>query len=267
MDNHQLKPINSVEFRKKIKTSNNVEKIDFEEVFKTQIDNAADFAIGPFYWFIPDNSGPKTVAASASFSSLTPFTVSELIEKSVTPQFFAENIQENDRQYVLSAIEIAMKTSSEYFASKKPLPKYSIYCRMLNAHWKFVWRLMQFPAIYFNEAGQAQGVFVMVTDLSHLPSIKKPMMMTMVDSDNKESQYFAVSVETQYLNPIDLPKITSRESQLLKLIIKGYNNPLISKELNISINTVQNHKRNLREKTKTKTSAELIAFVMEHNLV
>ena len=266
MENQDLKPISSVEFQKKIKTSKSETKIDFEEYFKPQIESANDFAIGPFYWFIPDNSGPKTVAASASFSLLTPHSVEELIEKSVTPQFFAENIHEEDRQYVLSAIEIAMKTSEGFKSLGKPLPKFNIYCRMLNAKWKFVWRLIQFPAIYFNYVGQPEGVFVLVTDLSHLPYISKPMM-TIIDNANKENQYFAVSMETQYLNPISLPRITSREQQIIKLIVKGYNNPLISKELSISINTVQNHKRNLREKTKTKTSAELIAFVMEHNLV
>ncbi len=266
LEKQRLKPLNSVEFRTKIKTSESDEKVDFEEYFRPQIMSAGDFAIGPFYWFIPDNSGPKTVAASASFSSLTPFSVAELIEKSVTPQFFSENISEEDRQYVLSAIEIAMKTSTEYFARNEEVPKFNIYCRMLNAKWKFVWRLMQFPAIYFNEVGQAEGVFVMVTDLSHLPYVHKPMM-TMIDNTNKENQYFAVSVETQLLNPILLPNITTREQQLIKLILRGYNNPLISKELGISVNTVQNHKRNLREKTNTRTSAELIAYVLEHNLV
>lgn len=266
MEKQSLKPINSVEFRKKIKTLGSEEKINFTEYFKAEIESAANFAIGPFYWFIPDNSGPKTVAASDSFASLTPFSVAELIEKSVTPQFFAENIQEQDRQYVLSAIELAMKKSSEYFMRNEDIPKFNIYCRMLNAKMKFVWRLMQFPSIYFNDIGQAEGVFVMVTDLSHLPYVNKPMM-TMIDNMNKENQYFAVAVETQFLNPIHLPKITSREQQIAKLIIKGYNNPKISKELGIAVNTIQNHKRNLREKTSTKTSAELIAFMIEHNLV
>jgi DNA-binding CsgD family transcriptional regulator len=266
MEKQELKPLNPQDFRKKIKTTKSQEKVDFEVFFQQQIINSSNFAVGPFYWFIPDNSGPNTVAASASFELLTPHSVTELLDKSTDPIFFSNNILEEDREYVLAAIEIAMKTSEEYHAAQKAIPKFNIYCRMPNKYWKFVWRLIQFPAIYFNEIGQAEGVFVMVTDLSHLPYINKPMM-TIIDNDNKVNQYFSVSVETKLLNPINLPKITKREQELIKLIIKGYNNPLIAKQLEISIHTVQNHKRNLREKTNTKTSAELIAFVIAHNLL
>lgn len=266
MKSHKIKPINSVDFRSKIKTKTNSADKDLLQFFKTQIELCGSFAIGPYYWFIPDNSGPRTIAASESFEYLTPFTVQELIERSETPHFFAENILEEDRMYVLSAIEMAMKISENYKSEKKSLPRINIYCRMLNKAEIFVWRLIQFPTIYFNEAGQAEGVFVLVTDLSHLPQIHKPLM-TIIGSDNEENQYFAVSVETKLLNPIDLPKLTTREKELIKLILKGLNNPMIAKQMGISVNTVQNHKRNLREKTNTHTSAELVAFVMENQMI
>ncbi len=265
MDQKAIKPINSAEFRVKIKTAKTAEKIDFLEYFKNQIEHAKDFAIGPYYWFIPDNSGPRTVAASDSFQQLTPYTVQELLEKSESPQFFAENIQSDDRQYVLSAIEMAMKISEEYHQKGLAIPKFNIYCRMLNAQHQFVWRLIQFPAIFFNEIGQAEGVFVLVTDLSQLSEIKKPMM-TMIDNSNHEKQFFTVLIDTHAIQPLLLPKITEREKQVIKLISKGYNNPLIAKELHISINTVQNHKRNLREKTNTKTAAELVNYFFVNSL-
>jgi DNA-binding CsgD family transcriptional regulator len=262
----EIQPISPVEFRAKIKTSKTLAKIDYELYFQAYIEKAADYAIGPYYWFIPDNSGPKTVAASSSFNQLTPYSVQQLIEKSVSPQFFAENIYIADREYVLSAIEMAMRISENRFLGKSKVPKFNIYCRMINAQNLFVWRLIQFPAIYFNEAGQAEAVFVLVTDLSHLAQITSPMM-TMIDESNQENQYFSVSVATKILNPLQLPKITVREQQILRLMAKGMNNPLIAKELNIAVNTVQNHKRNLREKTSTKTAAELISYVLTKHLL
>ena len=65
---------------------------------------------------------------------------------------------------------------------------------------------------------------------------------------------------------VALPNITKREQDILQLMAKGYNTPQISKELNIAYNTVENHKRNLRAKTNTKTSAELMNFVCNNNL-
>jgi DNA-binding CsgD family transcriptional regulator len=66
---------------------------------------------------------------------------------------------------------------------------------------------------------------------------------------------------------INLPKITKREHEILQLIAKGFTSPKIANLLKIANDTVENHKRNLREKTGTKTSAELIGFIYEHNLL
>ena len=66
---------------------------------------------------------------------------------------------------------------------------------------------------------------------------------------------------------LDLPSISRREHEVLLLMTKGLNSPEIAKQLFISYHTVENHKRNLRQKTKTKTSAELIHYVWSNNLI
>lgn len=48
--------------------------------------------------------------------------------------------------------------------------------------------------------------------------------------------------------------------------ISQLNTPQIAEKLNVSYYTVENHKRNLRIKTKTKTSGELIKFAIDNNL-
>lgn len=57
---------------------------------------------------------------------------------------------------------------------------------------------------------------------------------------------------------LDLPSITKREHQFLLLMTEGLNSTEITKKLFISYHTVENHKRNLRQKTKT--SAKLIYY-------
>ena len=47
----------------------------------------------------------------------------------------------------------------------------------------------------------------------------------------------------------------------------GLNSPQISEKLFLSYHTVEKHKRNLRQKTSTKTSAELINYVWSNNLI
>lgn len=64
---------------------------------------------------------------------------------------------------------------------------------------------------------------------------------------------------------VDLP-LTSRETEVLKLILKEYSNQEIADELFISPRTVDAHKRNLLEKTGSKNTAGLVLYAVEKNL-
>ena len=64
---------------------------------------------------------------------------------------------------------------------------------------------------------------------------------------------------------VDLP-LTTREEEVLHLIIKEYTNQEIADELFISPRTVDAHKRNLLEKTGSKNIAGLVLYAIEKNL-
>ena len=51
---------------------------------------------------------------------------------------------------------------------------------------------------------------------------------------------------------------TKREKEVLHLIGEGYSTKQIADKLNISINTVETHRRHLLEKIQVKNSMELI---------
>jgi DNA-binding CsgD family transcriptional regulator len=62
-------------------------------------------------------------------------------------------------------------------------------------------------------------------------------------------------------------RISERELQILKLLMQGYSSKKIADKLDISVNTVRNHRQNLMEKTRTKNIAELVSFAMSHSLI
>ena len=64
---------------------------------------------------------------------------------------------------------------------------------------------------------------------------------------------------------VDLP-LTTREEEVLHLIIKEHSNQEIADELFISPRTVDAHKRNLLEKTGSKNIAGLVLYAIEKNL-
>lgn len=65
----------------------------------------------------------------------------------------------------------------------------------------------------------------------------------------------------------DLPGLTKREREILKLIAAGCTNVEIGQQLFISIDTVDSHRKNLYSKLGVKNTALLIKHATEHNLL
>jgi DNA-binding NarL/FixJ family response regulator len=72
----------------------------------------------------------------------------------------------------------------------------------------------------------------------------------------------------QALNSEDLiSSITTRELEILKLISQERSGKYISDSLNISVNTVETHRKNLMKKLNVKSSVGLVIFAAKHNLI
>ncbi len=61
--------------------------------------------------------------------------------------------------------------------------------------------------------------------------------------------------------------LSKREKEVVKLVAEGHKSKLIAQLLNISIHTVHTHRKNIIQKTKTKTSCELVRFALINELV
>lgn len=61
--------------------------------------------------------------------------------------------------------------------------------------------------------------------------------------------------------------ISKRELDVLKYLADGLSSKLIADKLNISINTINNHRKNMLLKTNCKSSAELINYAAKHGLL
>lgn len=66
---------------------------------------------------------------------------------------------------------------------------------------------------------------------------------------------------------IAVDELTPREKDVLKLICKEMTNTEISKQLNISIRTVDSHRRNLLQKIGAKNTVGLVKFAIKSGLV
>lgn len=69
-------------------------------------------------------------------------------------------------------------------------------------------------------------------------------------------------VKVYSYNPRQLDQITTpRQNDIIKLIILGFSNQEIADRLNLSINTVKNHKQLLFRRTNVRSSVELASYV------
>lgn len=64
-----------------------------------------------------------------------------------------------------------------------------------------------------------------------------------------------------------IPRLTSREKEILKLITKEYTTEEIAEELFVSVKTVESHRSNLMQKLGVKNSAGLVRVAFEKGLL
>lgn len=61
--------------------------------------------------------------------------------------------------------------------------------------------------------------------------------------------------------------LTNREIEVLRCVCKGMNSQQIADVLHISFNTVNNHRKNMLQKTSAKNAAELIVYAVKNTLI
>lgn len=260
-----LKPISIEEFNKKMtRQIANADKIDFENYFKPYIEEAKKFAVAPYFWLIPNQESMSIASASKNIGELTPYNQEEWLREDST--FWINNFHPEDQGFLGAAITMAVKIQEDLLPQKANGIRLNIYCRMLDAKSNYRWVLIQFPERYFDKNGKICCTLILTTDLSHLTT-KLKCTMTLIDPSENEFKFFSVSVDTQKVTQLNLASISKREHEILLLMTKGLNSPQIAEKLFISYHTVENHKRNLRKKTNTKTTAELIHYVWSNNLI
>ena len=64
-----------------------------------------------------------------------------------------------------------------------------------------------------------------------------------------------------------MENLTSREVEVLKLIVQGYTNKQVADELSISIRTVEGHRANLTDKLGIRSRVDLLRYARDHHLI
>lgn len=108
-----------------------------------------------------------------------------------------------------------------------------------------------------------------------LKDASKPDLMEAIRKVSRRQNYFHPKINDQVFDYFrgktsaknTLQELSEREIEIIKCLSDGMNTKAISEALFISEHTVKTHRRNIMQKLRVKTSAELIKLAMERELI
>lgn len=258
----EIQPTGYEEFSKNL-VAGAQKKTDYWKIFEKDIENISKYALGPYFWFIPDNSNMTIFQTSDNIHELTSYEKDEW--KQFEPEFLSPIMHQEDWLYFLGGVQYMLGFLQQIPISERKNYRFNIYARIKNTNHEYRWMVIQFPKIIYSKEGKGLSSLVVITDLSHFSIVNQPVM-TMIDTTNSRKPFYKAIVEKESMS-VNKAYITKREREILALMIHGKTSPEIAEKLFISYHTVENHKKNLRMKTESKTSAELIYYVLHHNIL
>ncbi len=106
-----------------------------------------------------------------------------------------------------------------------------------------------------------------------LKNSDKQELVEAINKVMKGRHYFSEEVENIILQGLTEKKntevipLTERELEVVQLLAKGYTNDKIAAELHISFRTVETHRKNIMQKTKSGNLAGLIKYAYSKGLI
>lgn len=146
---------------------------------------------------------------------------------------------------------------------------FSYNYRFLTAADSYVTVLQRFSYIAGPDEAAPLGVIGVIFDITHFKND-----LSIVHTIEK-----TVNIEGERVNELVFKKVypvveeakkrllSKREIEVVQLMAKGLSSKQIAAHTHLSINTINNHRKNMLSKTACKSSSELITYALKHGFV
>ena len=215
------------------------------------------FQAGNYYHMIFNVSTMELESVSPEIETVLGYTPNE-----VNALFFLEKIHVDDKPYFLS-----FENKLTEFLNKLPLEKRGSYkfqhdYRIRTKNDDFVRLLHQIIPVEYDENNYYRSL-VLHTDITHIKKDGIPCFSIIGFDD--EPSYYNIEVGEALSKSFEL--FTKREKEILKCIVEGKHTKTIADELFISINTVNNHRKNILEKANVHSPLELVCKTIKEGWI
>jgi DNA-binding CsgD family transcriptional regulator len=195
-----------------------------------------------------------------------------------TADFFMEyGLDEFNRKWHPADFDVLdTKVFRDNFAFFKQVPVEDYYKYVVSYNYRFKNPsdqynavLQRFSFIPGKVPGDLVGVVGIAFDITHFKN-DTTIVHTIEKVENTSSgnlnKLMFKKIHPVYDQPDDR-LLSKRENEILGLLAGGLSSKQIASAMQISINTVNNHRKSMLQKTSSRSSSELISYATKHGLV
>ncbi|HET9745801.1 MAG TPA: LuxR C-terminal-related transcriptional regulator [Chitinophagaceae bacterium] len=146
---------------------------------------------------------------------------------------------------------------------------FSYNYRVLNPKGEYVNTLQRFSYIPDENTGIPAGMVGVAFDITHFKNDLS--IVHTIEETSWHNNEIVNTIVLKKVHPVlefeELSLVTNREKEILNHMAAGMSSKQIAHKLEISINTINNHRKNMLAKTNCKTSAELTKYAVKHGLL
>lgn len=213
--------------------------------------------IGQYYYFIFNIFQGEFDLVSTSVKDVLGYEPDE-----ITVLFILDNVHPDDKKYLLNYEfkSIEFFKTLDYDKIKKYKAQYDFRIKAKNN--QYVRILQQTIQIDYDQTNFHRSLAIH-TDISHIKKEGEPCF-SIIGLDGEPSYYNIQDTEA-LTKSFDL--FTKREREILKHIVEGKSSKTIAAELNISLHTINTHRKNMLIKANCRSPIDLVMKVINEGWI
>lgn len=217
--------------------------------------------VGPYFMMLGNVQTWETLYISEGCEKLTGYPVEEAIK--LGPQLLVQFPHPDDYPMAMETNKRALEIFFHAEPDDRPYISCVFYYRGVHKDGSIRSIQQHVVPAAFDLAGNPYIFAIVITDISqlHFPQIPKTVVI-----DHKRNESKLIDPGMPFVEGERI-RISSRESQVLRLLALGYTTKEIALKLGVTFHTAATYRKRLLEKTGVKNTSELINFSLVQALL
>jgi DNA-binding NarL/FixJ family response regulator len=218
------------------------------------------WTIGRYFVLVSNMHNWEVELVNGDCFQLTGYQPDEI--KSMKAQFMINITADADLPFCLNVVKLGMQYLHQQPLEGRELIYAVYFYRARKKNGQIITVQQQSIPILFDENKIPYVFSNIFTDISYLGVSALPQALM---ANRHTGEIFHIKPERlELVKTTDL--FSDREKEVIELLIRGHNSRQIGQQLNISMETVRTHRKNILSKAELNTTTELVRFALMHGI-